>query len=194
MQNQLQNVASDANQIVDTQPGSPPQQANQAFSQLAASTLPEEALKVIYDGKDIKATKELFKKHLDQNVVEKNERPDSIERLEKIMAACKQTVHNQLKEITKPEKVLPLKEAPKEEEDELSQMNWSYQIRAMLGSKAEILTDIDCIAINMYLKLRTKDPHAKPFFLLVDFTLDLQNMLAFCGHKSLYRFLLERTP
>ena len=35
--------------------------------------------------------------------------------------------------------------------------------------------------------------HAKPFFLLVDMTLDLDNMLAFCGHKSLYRFRLEKT-
>ena len=63
----------------------------------------------------------------------------------------------------------------------------------MDGYPGEILTDLDSIAINLLIEVKKKDPHASPFKILVEFTVDVDNMIAFCGSKKLFRFLLEKT-
>ena len=71
--------------------------------------------------------------------------------------------------------------------------NWSYHIINPTSHTVEYLNDIDCMAINFFDKTRNKNPKIGPFFQLVDFTLDLDNMLAFCGHKRMYRLMVKQT-
>ena len=63
----------------------------------------------------------------------------------------------------------------------LSNINWSYRIKATDRDEGEILTDIDNIALFLFIQRRLNKQEPKPFFDLLDYIIDVDNNIAFCG-------------